>query len=272
MDVNMHDEQHDEQHGEHHDELVVTTRRRSNPGTSRLVAMVMSGLVVCFAVGLVTAAPDDAARPATKACSNPYKVVKGDGWIVIAAPRHVPDAVADLPQHIRLDDHVALAVDELLVRMASDAQLPVDRDQLDGLLALQTRVLASRLAFGDAHLEHTRLIDPVVLERYREFRAAVEREFRRWHLIAPYARHLGYSAKSLDRSCRAAAAMSAKRVIVERIVLEAKRLIAHTELPVASISAELGFDEPTNFVKYIKRETGSTPNQLRVRFSSDPPT
>jgi hypothetical protein len=84
MDVNMHDEHHDEQHSEHHDELVVTTRRRSDPGTSRLAAMVMSGLVVCFAVGLVAAAPADAARPATKACDNPYTVVKGDGWIAIA--------------------------------------------------------------------------------------------------------------------------------------------------------------------------------------------
>jgi hypothetical protein len=45
---------------------------------------VMSGLAVSLAVSLVTAAPADAARPATKACDNPYKVVKGDGWIAIA--------------------------------------------------------------------------------------------------------------------------------------------------------------------------------------------
>jgi AraC-like DNA-binding protein len=190
-----------------------------------------------------------------------------DGWTVIAAPRHVPDAVADLPQHVRLDDQLASAVDELLARMASDAQLAVGRDRLDGLLAMQTRVLAARLALGDAHLEHARLIDPTVLERHREFRTAVEREFRRWRQIGPYARHLGYSPKSLDRSCRAVAAMSAKRLIVERVVLEAKRLLAHTDLPVASISHELGFDEPTNFVKYVRRETGSTPTQLRAHFS-----
>ncbi len=99
-----------------------------------------------------------------------------------------------------------------------------------------------------------------------------DREFRRWHQVGPYARHLGYSPKSLDRSCRAAAAMTAKRVIVERILHEAKRLLAHSQLPVASISHQLGFDEAPNFVKYLKRETGTTPNQLRARLRSDKPT
>lgn len=195
-----------------------------------------------------------------------------DGWILIAGPQHVPDTVADLPQHIRLGGPLASAVTELLDRMVSDAQLPVERDRLNGLLALQTRVLASRLALGDADQERTKLIDLTVLERYRDFRATVEREFRRWHLVAPYAQHLGYSPKSLDRACRAAAALSAKRVIVERIILEAKRLLTHSQLPIATISHQLGFDEATNFVKYFNRETGTTPNQLRAHLRSDKPT
>ena len=35
-----------------------------------------------------------------------------------------------------------------------------------------------------------RLIDPNLLARYREYRAAVDREYRVWHQVAPYARHL----------------------------------------------------------------------------------
>ena len=186
-----------------------------------------------------------------------------DGWMLIAGSQHVPETVADLPQRIHLDGSLASAVSELFDRMALDAQLPAARDKLDDLLALQTRVLASRLALGVADTEHTEIIDPAVLRRYRDYRAAVEREFRRWHQVGPYAEQLGYSRKSLDRSCRDAAATTAKRVIVERILLEAKRLLAHSELPIASISRELGFDEATNFVKYFKRETGTPPNQFR---------
>ncbi len=156
--------------------------------------------------------------------------------------------------------------------MASDSKLPVDRIQLGELLAVQTRVLAVRLGFGDAARQRARLIDPVVLARYRDFRGAVEQGYSRWHQVGPYASRLGYSQKSLDRACRAASAMTAKRVIVEHIILEAKRLLAHSDLTVVSISHRLGFDEATNFVKYFKRETGTTPAQFRAHHTTDKST
>lgn len=193
------------------------------------------------------------------------------GWILIAGPHHVPETVADLPSHIRLDGSLAEATAELFGRMAADAFLAADRLLLDDLLALQTRVLAQRLALGEADGGGATIADPTALDRYRALRAAVDENFDRWHQVQPYADHLGHSRKSLDRACRAVSDMSAKRVIVERIVLEAKRLLAHTRLPVASVSDRLGFDEPTNFVKYFKRETGTTPARFRERLTGDEP-
>ena len=89
--MNVHDEQHNKQHEFRPDDVVVPTGRRGGFLAARppvmvavtVVLTVVAGLVV----GLVTAAPADAARsvaPAAKACDNPYKVVKGDGWIAIA--------------------------------------------------------------------------------------------------------------------------------------------------------------------------------------------
>lgn len=187
-----------------------------------------------------------------------------DGWILVVGSPHVSDIVDGLPTHVRTDGAMTDAVAELFERMAADVALPADRVQVGELLALQARVLASRLALGDGRVGTVRGAEPVLRERYLEYRATVDREFRRWHLVAPYARHLGYSAKSLNRACRAGGGMTAKRVIVERIVLEARRLLAHGTEPVAKISAELGFDEPTNFVKYFRRETGVTPTAFRA--------
>ncbi len=59
--------------------------------------------------------------------------------------------------------------------------------------------------------------------------------------------------------------MSAKALLVGRIVLEAKRLLAHSAAPVAAIAADLGFEEATNFVKFFRRETGLTPGLFRER-------
>ncbi|MEU0515001.1 helix-turn-helix domain-containing protein [Amycolatopsis sp. NPDC006125] len=53
--------------------------------------------------------------------------------------------------------------------------------------------------------------------------------------------------------------MSAKRFLDERIALEARRL-ATTDTTVAAPAAQLGFTEATNFVKFYRRLTGTTPH------------
>ena len=82
--------------------------------------------------------------------------------------------------------------------------------------------------------------------------------------MAPYAARLGCSEKSLTRAALQVTDRSAKTVITERLVLEAKRLLAHTLLPVATIGDQLGFAEATNFVKFFRRETGLTPGAFRA--------
>jgi AraC-like DNA-binding protein len=187
-----------------------------------------------------------------------------DGWILIVGSHHVPEMVERLPAHVRADNRLAAAITELFERMAADATLSADRVQLGELLALQARVLVTRLILGDSGSGTEHVIDPIVLRRYREYRGAVDQEFRRWHLVAPYARHLGCSTRSLNRACRAANDVTAKRVIVERIILEAKRLLAHSGDTAARVSADLGFDEPTNFAKFFRRETRLTPAAFRA--------
>jgi AraC-like DNA-binding protein len=61
------------------------------------------------------------------------------------------------------------------------------------------------------------------------------------------------------------AGVNAKDFIASRINLEAKRLLAHTVLPIAAIGEQLGFQDPTNFVKFFRRAVGCTPGQFRRR-------
>ncbi len=186
-----------------------------------------------------------------------------DGWILIVAPHHVPHEIERLPPHIRATDGVVTAIVELFKRMTADASSATDPTQLNKLLAIQAQLLVKRLVLCHPIQHAAHLIDPVTIGRYRDYRAAVDQHFRQWHLVTPYARHLGYSTKSLDRACQATSDSNAKGMIVERIILEAKRVLAHSSEPVARISDDLGFDEPTNFVKYFKRVTNLTPTQFR---------
>lgn len=106
---------------------------------------------------------------------------------------------------------------------------------------------------------------PTELRRLQAFKRDVERSFRVTRRALDYAEGLRCSAKTLDRGCRAFLGTSAKAYIDGRVILEAKRMLAHTRLSVAEIGEELGFSEPTNFVKFFKARAGLLPGAFRDR-------
>ncbi|MFJ4191819.1 helix-turn-helix domain-containing protein [Kitasatospora sp. NPDC089509] len=98
---------------------------------------------------------------------------------------------------------------------------------------------------------------------YPAFRRELERSFATTRAVEEYAARLGYSARTLTRACQAATGRSAKQLVDARVALQAQRLLAHTDLPVAAVGRALGFTEATNFGKFFARETGGTPGDFR---------
>lgn len=100
-------------------------------------------------------------------------------------------------------------------------------------------------------------------EAYRWFCDEIDRRFDTWHQVNDYAARLGYSTRTLNRLARSNTGLSAKQLIDERVVLEAKRLLSHGDEPVADVASQLGFDDPSNFSSYFQRHTGETPGVFR---------
>ncbi len=98
------------------------------------------------------------------------------------------------------------------------------------------------------------------------FRREIETSFARTRRVEDYADRLGYSVRTLTRACLAATGRSAKQVVDARVALEAKRLLACTDVPVAEVGRRLGFPEPTNFGRFFVRETGRTPGEFRAAY------
>jgi AraC-like DNA-binding protein len=105
-------------------------------------------------------------------------------------------------------------------------------------------------------------------EVFVRFRALVERDFARSRDVSEYAAELGYSPRTLSRATHEAFGVAAKHFIDQRVVLEAKRLLAHDELSDAQIAAQLGFTSATNFTKFFRHHTGSTPGAFRVAVTT----
>lgn len=106
---------------------------------------------------------------------------------------------------------------------------------------------------------------PRTPEAYLAFRQALEAGVSRTHTVRALVSGLNYSERTVDRACRRATGRPAKALMDERLVLEARRQLAHTDQPAAAIAPELRFANPTNSHKYFRRHTGERPSDFRRR-------
>lgn len=205
-----------------------------------------------------------------------------DGWMLIlhadllgprpqtSSPRELDDLAdpLDIPTHLQASEPTRAAIVETLRRMRLDASRADAPRAVNALLRAQLQVLRTRLQLEQTGQSGDITGDDVAIERHRDFRHAVEQHFRHWHTAATYARELHCSVRTLNRSTVQITGQTAKAHIVDRIMLEARRLLVHTTLPVSTIGSQLGFDEPTNFVKFFHREAGATPGHFRAHHTT----
>lgn len=204
-----------------------------------------------------------------------------EGWIVLFRPEFAMPAAAAVaasaasgdpmrsPDGVGLPERLLLTQEELrtvtrsIQQMYEDVHLDAPLGQMHALLRHQLHALLARLSILKGQQQSAEPAASAGSQRFKRFQALVEERFAKWHQVADYASHLGYTEKSLGRSLAAVAGTTAKAFIAARINLEAKRLLVHTELPVGVIADRLGFDEATHFTKFFKREVGCAPAEFR---------
>ncbi len=101
---------------------------------------------------------------------------------------------------------------------------------------------------------------------FNRFKRLIENEILRTRQVSYYADKLGYSTKKLNRVTKAIVGLHAKGCIGQQFILEIKRFLINTSLSVKEISYKCNFEDPTNFVKFFKAQTGMTPLGFRRQF------
>lgn len=141
-------------------------------------------------------------------------------------------------------------------------------DASDALRAVLYELLVLLNRWYAARHGRTPLAPPnAVVER---FQGLVEQDHARRHRVAAYAAELGISPGHLSALCRRTLRRSASRVVRERLTLEARRLLAHSDLTAAQVGFRLGFEDPAYFARFFRREAGLPPTAFRARASAQP--
>lgn len=140
----------------------------------------------------------------------------------------------------------------------SAARALVLRGLCAALLGLAARALTEgEAAGGDLAGSH-------LLQR---FESLLESHFLEHWSVADYARALAVSPTHLSRVARSIHGTPASRLIDARVMREARRNLAYTNLPVATIAYTLGFADPAHFSRAFTRAEGLSPRAFRERLA-----
>jgi len=95
------------------------------------------------------------------------------------------------------------------------------------------------------------------------FQEMVEKNFRQMHEVQQYAQALSVSPDYLSKIVRKYLGISSQEYILDKLLLEAKRLLVFTSLSSKEIGYHIHLEDPSYFSRIFKKKTGLTPNEYR---------
>ena len=167
--------------------------------------------------------------------------------------------VFSLERDSRLFEDLSLYMERISKELVS----PIDGQEL-ALISLIKLVL---LTLGRL-LRKEHLADAVSahgIQLASRYRALQEERYKEHWKISDYAKTLGVSVSTLNRACQEALGSTAKRLIQERLHIEAKRRLVYTQETLDQISRDLGFKDGAYFSRAFKLMEGTAPNSYRKR-------
>jgi AraC-like DNA-binding protein len=106
------------------------------------------------------------------------------------------------------------------------------------------------------------------IEFLRKFSQLVELNFKQHHAVSDYADILNITPKALTKRISKYGKATPNDIIKDRIMLEAKRLLAHSDMNVKEVAYELGYDDPAYFNRLFAKVSDIAPAEFRKQYKS----
>lgn len=100
----------------------------------------------------------------------------------------------------------------------------------------------------------------------RKFSKLVEQHYKTHHTVADYADLLFVTPKNLSKKIGLISKTTPNDIIKQRIILESKRLLAHTKMTVKEIAFSLNYEDDAYFIRFFTKHTGLSPVSFRKQF------
>ena len=154
--------------------------------------------------------------------------------------------------------------DALLDLLRVEVERPANRESAELVRHLLSASLLWARRWREAQLEEGGATRSDV-QLHQRFLETLERDFETSHDAGHYASELGVSPGALSRILTRLTGHTTKQLILERVMLEAVRLLRFSDLSVKEIADRLGFSDQFAFSKAFKRQRGEAPLDFRSR-------
>lgn len=121
-------------------------------------------------------------------------------------------------------------------------------------------IMSTRLA-KEQHI--VKALDNEQVDVIRKFNYLVDIHYKTKRKVSDYAEMLFKSPKTLSNLFSIYNQKTPQQIILERLSLEAKRLIHFTDKQNQEIAFDLGFNDPAHFSRFFKKMTNKTPSEYR---------
>lgn len=165
---------------------------------------------------------------------------------------------------IQLSEIEFIEITNLIERIRKE-YLNINDEYSLGIIRSELHILIAKLYRIKAEQEQ---IIPTrkYLNEFIVFQNLVEAKANKTSRVQDYAKEMGVSTKTLNNITKSILNKTAKEFIDEICTKQIKRLLINTKRSIKEIAYSSGFEETTNFYKYFKRQTNTTPEKFRTTF------
>jgi AraC family transcriptional activator of pobA len=180
-------------------------------------------------------------------------------------PMYQPGGKPAYILNVKEDEQVSNIFIKMLEEIGSDYAFKYDllRNYITELThtALKSRPSESLYQHPDAKSRITAVFTELLERQF-----PIEDPSQRFNMRSAkdFAVQLAVHVNHLNRAIKETTGKTTTDVIAERLVSEAKSLLKHTDWNVSEIGYCLGFEEPSHFNNFFKKQTQYTPSRYRV--------
>jgi AraC-like DNA-binding protein len=190
----------------------------------------------------------------TSICHNPHFV---RDFPLFSSISGVPVNALDMSCCAEVEATFAQMLEEF-EKKEGDYKMDILRGMLTIILVRLSRVVPQ--TFMEGASKHNLVL-------MRQFEKLIEQHFREKRLPREYAEMMFVTPNHLNALTNNVIGKSAGDLIRERVLLEAKRLLANSDLLISQIAENLHFEDNAYFTRFFKKYLGTTPEGFRAAYA-----